>query len=82
MAALGAHGELAAARAVGFFDAALAVDETAGGKIGAGNERQHFVNGSRGLVQQQEGGSMISVRLWGGILVAMPTAIPFRSIDQ
>ena len=53
---LGAHGELAAAGAVGVFDPALAVNVGAGGEVRAGNERQHLVDGSRGLVQQQDGG--------------------------
>ncbi len=53
---LGAHGELAAAGSIGVFDPALAVDVSARREVRAGNQRQHFVNGSGGFVQQKNGG--------------------------
>ena len=46
------------------------------GKSGAGTMLDQLVDRELGVVEQREAASMISVRLCGGMLVAMPTAMP------
>ena len=79
---LGAHGELAAARPVGIFDPALAVDVSAGGEVGAGNERQHLVNGSGRLVQQKDGGLDDFRQIVGRNLGGHPHGDSVRTVDE
>src|SRR5579862_5227006 len=52
----GAHGERAAPRLVGRLDAAFAVDERAGGKVGPGNDGKNFIESNTRFVDQQNGG--------------------------
>src|SRR5208283_4901143 len=79
---LGAHGELAAARAVGVFDSALAVNVGAGGEVRAGNQLQHLLDGSGGLVQQQDGGLDNLRQVVGGNLGGHAHGDAVRAVDE
>ena len=73
----GAHHEASAAGAVGFEDSGASVNDAAGGEVGALHEFQKSpASCALGLFTSVMVASTISVRLCGGILVAMPTAMP------
>ena len=76
---LGAHHEAAAPGAIGLGDAAAAVNESAGRESPA-PARYFSMSASVacGLFTSVMQASTISVRLCGGMLVAMPTAMPFE----
>ena len=79
--ALGAHEEAAAAGAVGLRDGGLAEDEAAGGEVGTLDVLEDEVEVGAGFVlglcrAARWQALMTSVRLCGGMLVAMPTAMP------
>ena len=73
---LGAHHEASASGAVGFEDSRAAVDHAAVGKSGPCTNFRSSASCALGLFTSVIVASTISVRLCGGILVAMPTAIP------
>ena len=76
-ARLGAHDEAAASGFVGVHDSGSAVNDAGGGEIRALHEFQKFRElSASGLFTRVMVASTISVRLCGGIFVAMPTAIP------
>ncbi len=73
---LGADLELAAAPGVGVYDALAAEDGAAGGEVRTLHDFEQRGKRRIGPADQVTVASMISVRLCGGMLVAMPTAIP------
>ena len=72
----GAHHKAAAAGFVGLRNAALAVEKSAGGKVRPLHVLQHFGQPALGFFTSAMVAFTTSVRLCGGILVAMPTAMP------
>ena len=80
---LGPELDRAPTGAVGVHDPLAAHDERAGGEVGALDERHEVVGGGVGV--GRAGGmtaSMTSPRLWGGMLVAMPTAMPWLPLTS
>jgi len=78
--ALGAHEEAAAAGAVGLGDGGLAEDEAAGGEVRPLTCSRTRSRSERGFVlgffEQRDAGVDDLSEVVGGMLVAMPTAMP------
>ena len=85
---LGAHLHAAAAGAVGVDDAGPPEDLTAGREVGPLHELHQLIGGGDGVVHQSGWSirwivaSITSPRLWGGMLVAMPTAMPWLPLTS
>ncbi len=73
---LGADVEPSAAGAVSLADAVAAVDDAAGREIGTGDKFHQLVVVDFGIIDDRRQGVDHLARLCGGILVAMPTAMP------
>ena len=73
---LAAHDDRAAAEMIGGADALTAQDDAAGREIRTGNDVHEFVDASAGSSISAMQASITSPRLCGGMLVAMPTAMP------
>ena len=72
-----AHDDRAATGALRLLDAAAAVDEAAGGEVGArARSASGRRSGAAGCAMRWIVASTISPRLCGGMFVAMPTAMP------
>ena len=79
----GAHPERAAAGLVGVADAVEADDLAAGGQVRARDEPHQVVEGRRsGCLIRWRSAWTTSTRLCGAMLVAMPTAMPVRAVDD
>jgi hypothetical protein len=74
--ALGPHHHLAAAGAVALAHAVDAVDDAGGGEVGRRHDLHQLVDRRLGHFSRCRQASTTSLRLCGGMLVAMPTAMP------